>query len=104
MGPLNPSQWEGVGVGTVVLVLGLLHVWPSRAAGSCGGPSHREQIAGKDAEIEHLEADPSKIRKTISTQADALSKATSAMSEQTVASQYAVAHLEAVRNVAGRVT
>ncbi|MBM4517527.1 hypothetical protein GS432_20000 [Rhodococcus hoagii] len=58
--------------------------------------------AGKDAEIEHLRGRSLEDQKTISTQADALSKATSAMSEQTVASQYAVHILEAVRNVAGR--
>lgn len=104
MGPLEPSQWEGVGVGTVVLVLMLCHGLAVSRGWIVWGPSHREQIAGKDAEIEHLRGRSLEDQRTISTQAEAISKATSAMAEQTVASQYAVHILEAVRNVTGQAT
>lgn len=97
MGPLNPSQWEGVGVGTVVLIFGLLAGWAIVRGWIVPGPAHREILAGRDASIKALEAREHSHLEII----DTLTKTVAEQSVGTAVSEHLLA---SIREIAGRPT
>lgn len=97
MGPLNPTQWEGVGVGTVVLVLALLHGLAVARGWLVWGPAHRELIGAKDASIGALETREHRHLEIIETLSQTVA-------EQRVAAGMSEHLLSSIRELAERQT